>query len=112
MPAKKPRRLQSCVQDTLYGMRATQTTLVLGLPFLIAHFGIHGLHQFRAFQKMVCNNQEPTRKREKKVWLLKNTVKQTWPHQLDGQILYIRALLSIEFLTMFEEVPRLFSISS
>lgn len=35
-----------------------------GLPFLIAHFGIHGFYQFWAFQKMICNNQEPKEKGE------------------------------------------------
>lgn len=49
---------------TLYGMLTSQNNPVLGLPFLIAEFGIHSFHQLRAFQKVVCNNQEPTGKRK------------------------------------------------
>lgn len=33
----------------------------MGLPFLIAQFGIHGFDQLRALQQMVGNNQEPER---------------------------------------------------
>lgn len=33
--------------------------MVLGLPFLIAQFGIEGFYQLWTFQQMFCNNQEP-----------------------------------------------------
>lgn len=51
--------VQSCEQDTLYGMLNTKATLVLGLPFLIAQFGIEGFYQLWTFQQMFCKNQEP-----------------------------------------------------
>lgn len=67
------------------------------LPFLIAHFGIHDFNQFRAFQKMVCNNQEPKKKGGKGL-VTTNIVKQTWPYLLYRHTLYIKVLLFIEFL--------------
>lgn len=68
----------------------------MGLPFLIAHFGIHHFHQFRAFQKVVCNNQEPKKKAEESV-VTRNIVKWTWPYHFMG-ILHIKVLLFIELL--------------
>jgi len=47
----------------------------LGLPFLIAQFGIEGFYQLWTFQQMVCNNQEPKGKEKKKhYWCYKNSI--------------------------------------
>lgn len=54
--------LQSRVQGPRHAMLNARSHTGLGLPFLIAHFGKHDFNQFRAFQKMVCNNQEPKKK--------------------------------------------------
>lgn len=105
-----------CTGYPIWNANYSKPHWFLGLPFLIAHFGIHGFHQFRTFQKMVCNNQEPKKKGGKSL-VTKNIVKQTWPYQPDRRILHIKALLFSEFLTscnlkMFSEVHILFSISS
>lgn len=85
-----------CTGYPIWNAKYSKPHWFLGLPFLIAHFGIHGSHQFRTFQKMVCNNQEPKEKRRSLV--TRNIVKQTWPYQLYRRILHIKALLLIEFL--------------
>ena len=63
MPTKKPHSFSvMCTGYSLWNAKFSKPHWFLGLPFLIAHFGIHGFNQFRALQKMVCNNQEPKRK--------------------------------------------------
>jgi hypothetical protein len=64
VPTDKPHCFSVRTADySIRNAKDSKPHWVLGLPFLIAQFGIHGLHQFRAFQKVVCNNQEPKGKR-------------------------------------------------
>lgn len=45
----------------------------MGLPFLIAQFGIEGFYQLWTFQQMVCNNQEPKEKKKSVTGATKTT---------------------------------------